>query len=56
MATLLMSIESQLRDRLRKIQALFAGAGTEGERSAAGAALARVRARLAELTERDPPG
>jgi hypothetical protein len=50
-----MSIESELRDKLRKIQALFAGAGTEGERSAAGAALERVRARLAELTRRDPP-
>jgi hypothetical protein len=49
------SIESQLRDRLRKIEALFAGAGTAGERSAAEAALARVRARLAELGQLDPP-
>jgi hypothetical protein len=50
-----MSIESQLRDKLRKIEALFAGAGTAGERLAAEAALARVRARLAELSHQDPP-
>lgn len=50
-----MSIESQLRDRLRKIEALFAGAGTAGERLAAEAALERVRARLAEIDQRDPP-
>jgi hypothetical protein len=49
------SIESQLRDRLRKIEALFVGAGTAGERLAAEAALARVRARLAELGQLDPP-
>jgi hypothetical protein len=51
----LMSIESQLRDKLRKIEALFAGAGTAGERLAAEAALARVRTRLAELGQHDPP-
>jgi len=50
-----MSIESQLRVKLRKIEALFAGAGTAGERLAAEAALARVRARLAELGQQDPP-
>jgi hypothetical protein len=50
-----MSIESQLRDKLRKIEALFAGAGTAGERLAAEAALARVRARLLELGQQDPP-
>ena len=44
-----MSEETQLREKLRKIEALFAGAGTQGERTAAGAALARVRARLATL-------
>jgi hypothetical protein len=27
-----MSIESQLREKLRKIEAFFAGAGTAGER------------------------
>ena len=50
-----MSIESQLRDKLRKIETLFAGASTAGERLAAEAALERVRGRLAELGRRDPP-
>ena len=50
-----MSIETQLREKLRKIEALFAGAGTAGERLAAEAALERVRGRLAELGQRDPP-
>ncbi len=49
-----MSPESQLRDKLRKIEALFAGAGTAGERLAAEAALERVKARLADLGSRDP--
>jgi hypothetical protein len=40
---------------MRKIEALFAGAGTEGERVAAGAALTRVRARLATLQREAPP-
>jgi hypothetical protein len=48
-----MSMESELRDRLRKIEALFAGAGTAGERMAAEAALDRIRARLAELERGD---
>jgi hypothetical protein len=47
--------EAQLRDKLRKIEALFAGAGTKGERGAAEAAIQRVRDRLAELGQRDPP-
>jgi hypothetical protein len=50
-----MSTESQLREKLRKIEALFAGAGTTGERLAAEAALERVRARLSELGLKDPP-
>jgi hypothetical protein len=48
-----MTDEAQLREKLRKIEALFAGAGTVGERIAAEAALERVRARLAELESRD---
>ena len=48
-----MSSESQLRVKLRKIEALFAGAGTAGERLAAEAALERVRARLGELSRQD---
>jgi hypothetical protein len=43
-----------LREKLRKIEALFAGAGTAGERLAAEAALERVRARLGELSRQDP--
>ncbi len=50
-----MPAESKLRDKLRKIEALFAGAGTAGERDAAEAALARVRAKLADIERNDPP-
>ncbi|MGD9884927.1 MAG: hypothetical protein AB7F22_32585 [Reyranella sp.] len=50
-----MTNEAELRDRLRKIEALFAGAGTAGERMAADAARTRVQARLAELERRDTP-
>jgi hypothetical protein len=45
--------EAQLRAKLRKIEALFAGAGTAGERIAAEAAIERVRARLADLEKKD---
>jgi hypothetical protein len=38
--------EAKLRERLAKIEALFAGAGTPGERDAAGAAAERLRAKL----------
>ena len=54
LARFVVSLESQLREKLRKIEALFAGAGTAGERSAAGAALDRVEARLKDLGKRDP--
>ena len=47
--------EAQLREKLRKIEALFAGAGTAGERMAAEAALERLRARLAETQKQDRP-
>jgi hypothetical protein len=49
-----MTIETALRDKLRKIEALFAGAATAGERLAAEAARERVTARLADLKRRDP--
>ena len=48
-----MTTQAQLRDKLRKIEALFLGAGTAGERLAAEAALARVRAKLAEMERKD---
>ena len=41
-----MSSEEALRAKLRKIEALFAGAGTEGEKLAAAAAAERIRERL----------
>ncbi len=50
-----MAVEDDLLARLRKTEALMAGAGTVGEREAAGAALERVKARLAEQARRDPP-
>jgi hypothetical protein len=50
-----MSNPARLREKLRKIEALFAGAGTAGERLAAEAALARMRARLAAAEKQDPP-
>lgn len=49
-----MSSEDGLRDKLRKIEALFAGAKTAGEKAAAGAAADRIRARLAETGAREP--
>ena len=41
-----MTPEQSLREKLRKIEALFAGAATDGERVAAGAAAERIRERL----------
>lgn len=41
-----MAPDAELRAKLRKIEALFAGAATPGERAAAGAAAERIRARL----------
>ena len=41
-----MTPEQLLREKLRKIEALFAGAATQGERGAAGAAAERIRDRL----------
>ncbi len=50
-----MTIEDQLRERLRKVEALFFGAATAGERDAAGAAGDRPRTKLDEAARRDPP-
>lgn len=46
--------EATLLDKLRKIEALHAGATTEGERDAARAAAERIKARLAEQRARQP--
>ena len=50
-----MAIEDELRERLRKVEALFFGATTVGEREAAGAAAERLKAKLAEASRLDPP-
>ncbi|HXB68311.1 MAG TPA: hypothetical protein VNY05_08710 [Candidatus Acidoferrales bacterium] len=49
-----MTTEQELREKLRKISALFEGATTTGERNAAAAAITRVKQALAALerTER----
>ena len=49
-----MTADTRLREKLHKVEALFAGAATAGERAAAGAAAERIRARLrqTEQTER----
>ena len=46
--------EVHLRDKLRKIEALFAGAATPGERQAAGAAAERIRLQLAAAASTEP--
>ncbi len=43
--------ETEIREKLRKIEALFARAGTNGERLAAAAAAERIRARLDEAQQ-----
>ena len=47
--------EQQLREKLRKISALFEGATTDGERNAAAAAIQRIRQSLAATARVEPP-
>jgi len=47
--------EAQLLDKLRKVQALFLGATTDGERAAAQHARDNLQSRLDSLKETDPP-
>jgi hypothetical protein len=47
--------ENRLRDTLERIEALFFGATTPGEKAAAADALERYRARLKEIQKSDPP-
>ena len=47
--------EAALISKLAKIEALFAGATTEGERAAAASARDRIVARLREVEKADPP-
>ena len=46
-----MDAEQRLREKLRKFEALFAGAATAGEKAAAGAAADRIRRRFAETSK-----
>ena len=50
-----MEIEDQLRERLRKVEALYFGTTSAGEREAAGAAAERLKAKLDEVARLDPP-
>jgi hypothetical protein len=47
--------EAKLLEKLRLIEALFAGATTDGERVAAAEAKRRIQARLTETKKTDPP-
>jgi hypothetical protein len=47
--------EQQLIDKLRRIEALFAGAATPGERDAAAEARKRIAERLKAFEASDPP-
>ncbi|MBT7702032.1 MAG: hypothetical protein HN700_17220 [Verrucomicrobia bacterium] len=46
--------EKQLIEKLHRVEALFEGAGTDGEREAAANALGRLRRRLEDVQESDP--
>ncbi len=48
-----MTPEQSLREKLRKIEVRFAGAATEGEKVAAGAAAERIRDRLGQAAGRE---
>jgi len=48
-----MTPEQSLREKLRKIEALFAGAATEGEKVAVGAAAERIRDRLGQAAGKE---
>jgi hypothetical protein len=50
-----MTPEQTLREKLRKIEALFAGAAIDGEKAAAGAAAERIRDRLGRTSSREKP-
>ncbi len=50
-----MTSETDLREKLRKIAALFEGATTAGERDAAAAAIQRIRAALKAAEQTDHP-
>jgi len=47
--------EAKLREKLARIEALFAGATTDVERVAAAEARQRIQQRLQAIVERGPP-
>lgn len=49
-----MTLEQELREKLRRIEALYAGATTPGEKMAAAAAMERIRKRLNEDERTEP--
>ena len=48
-------LEADLLDKLRKIERLYAGATTPGEKNAAADAIARIKKRLADIAKTDKP-
>ncbi|MFM2176345.1 MAG: hypothetical protein RL015_443 [Verrucomicrobiota bacterium] len=48
-------LESDLLEKLRKIERLYAGAATPGEKEAAAEAMARIRQRLGEVERVEKP-
>lgn len=47
--------ESDLLEKLRKIERLYAGAATPGEKEAAAEAIARIRHRLSDMSRTEQP-
>lgn len=50
-----MSEEKKLIEKLRRIEALFAGATTQGEKGAAFNAIGKIQKRLLNVQKQDPP-
>ncbi|NOY67895.1 MAG: hypothetical protein GXP53_00145 [Deltaproteobacteria bacterium] len=50
-----MNTEADLIEKLKRIEALFVGGATKGERDAAANALGRMHERLKNIQEADPP-
>ena len=50
-----MNPEAQFREKLRKIEALYSGAATPGEKAAAGAAAERIRRQLEAASRTEHP-
>ena len=50
-----MNEEQRLRDKLKKIEALFSGASYGGEKSAAAESILRIKAQLKKLNEIEQP-